>query len=260
MYRLRGQPHMADDRNLGVDQPLDQFQATAATLDLHRFSATLFDEADGVGHALGNAGVIGAEGHVGDEHRATHRTANRAGVVQHLVDGDGQGAVEAHHHHGERVADENHVDPRLIDQPRGRIVVGGQRRDRLPEALLLLKMGNRDFRLDGRGRGVVHAAEMRNAHDCLQCGSRRYFRDAARTFQRIRHPRRRGKSVFGALLQALLMHCGSAATAISPCSRDAGSGRRARSLLWRLCNAGCRICLSRRCRYNLDGHISWVLT
>ncbi len=54
MYRLRREPDMADHRNLGVDQPLDQLQAAAATLDLDCFSATLFDEADGVRHALGN--------------------------------------------------------------------------------------------------------------------------------------------------------------------------------------------------------------
>ena len=46
------------DRNLGVDQPLDQLQTAAAALDLDCFCAALFDEAHRIRHAFSDRGVI----------------------------------------------------------------------------------------------------------------------------------------------------------------------------------------------------------
>src|SRR5271163_1417364 len=91
------------------------------------------------------------------------RTARRTGVVQHFVYGDRQSAVETHDHHGQRIADQNEVDSRLVHQSRSRIVVGGQRGDRLPEVFLLLKVGKRYF-CRSSGRNLVRIAEMRDAH------------------------------------------------------------------------------------------------
>ena len=96
--------------NLGVDQPLHQLQPAAPALNLDRLGAALLHKAHRVGHALGDRSVIRPEGHVSDEHRPPHRPPYRPGVVQHLVHSDGQGAVETHHHHGQRVADRDHVN------------------------------------------------------------------------------------------------------------------------------------------------------
>ncbi len=79
---------MADDRNLGVGERADQLDARA--LDLDGFGAGFLDEADGVGDAFGDRAVIAAEGHVGHNEGAAHGAAHGAGVVEHLVHGDGE--------------------------------------------------------------------------------------------------------------------------------------------------------------------------
>ena len=75
--------------------------------------------------------MIAAEGHVGDDERAADGAANGAGVVQHLVHGDGEGVFVAEDDHGERVADQDEVDAGFIHQARGCVVVRGERGDGL---------------------------------------------------------------------------------------------------------------------------------
>ena len=116
--------------------------------------------------------VIAAEGHVGDDERAAHGAAHGAGVVQHLVHGDGEGVFVAEHDHGERVADQDQVDAGLVDQARGGIVVGGERGDGLALALHLSECGHGDFcDRDDRRRRSRAAGEVGKAHGCLQCRS-----------------------------------------------------------------------------------------
>ena len=129
MHTLRREAEMADDGNLGVDEGADQFDARA--LDLDGFRAGLLDEANGVGNGIGDGAVIAAEGHVGDDERAAHGAAHSAGMVEHLVDGDGERVFVAENDHGERVANEDEVDAGLIGETRGGIVVGGERGDGL---------------------------------------------------------------------------------------------------------------------------------
>ena len=96
---------MADDGNFRLGEGADQLDARA--FDLDGFGAGLLDEANGVGEALGDRAVIAAEGHVGDDQRAAHGAAHGAGVVQHLIHGDGEGVFVAQNHHGQRVADQD---------------------------------------------------------------------------------------------------------------------------------------------------------
>jgi hypothetical protein len=107
---------MAHDRNLGVSEGADQLDARAFNLDC--FGSGFLHETDGVGQSLGYGTVIAAEGHVGDHQRAAHGAANGAGVMQHLVHGDGQGVVVAQNHHGQRIAHQQQVDAGLICQAR----------------------------------------------------------------------------------------------------------------------------------------------
>ena len=151
-------------------------------LDLDRLRACFLDEADGVRDALGDGRVIGAIRHVGNHDRPLDGPPHCTRVMEHFVDGDGEGAVETHHDHGQRVADENQIDARFIDDTSGRVVVGGQGRNRLAMTLLFLQMGKSDFCGGFRTvSGAVCAAEMRDTHHRLQCGSLRCFWDATRT-------------------------------------------------------------------------------
>ena len=143
MEALRREAEVADDGNLGVGEGADQLDARP--FDLDGFRAGFLDEADGVGEALGDGGVVAAEGHVGDDEGAADGAANGAGVVQHLVHGDGEGVVVAEDDHGERVADEEEVDAGFVDQARAGVVVGGERGDGFALALHFAKGGHGDF-------------------------------------------------------------------------------------------------------------------
>ena len=63
-----------------------------------------------------------------DPPRAAHHGLR---VVEHLVHRDAHGLLVAEHDHAQRVADEDQRDARLVDDARGRVVVGGEHRDAL---------------------------------------------------------------------------------------------------------------------------------
>ena len=62
---------------------------------------------------------------------AGQATGDGGGVVGEVVDGDLEGVVVAEHDHGDGVADEDQVDPRLVGHPRAGRVVGGDHHERL---------------------------------------------------------------------------------------------------------------------------------
>ena len=63
------------------------------------------------------------------------RAAHHARVVDHLVERHRQRRLVALHDHAEAVADEQHVDAGLVDEPREGEVVGGDHRDLLAARL-----------------------------------------------------------------------------------------------------------------------------
>ena len=89
--------------------------------------------------------MVGTERHVGDKQRAAHGPAHGARVVQHLIQRHGQSGVIAEHRHPQRVAHQQKVDAGLVDDARGRIVIGGQRGDRLRCPLFGFKRRERDL-------------------------------------------------------------------------------------------------------------------
>jgi hypothetical protein len=92
-------------------------------------------------------------------------------MKQHFVHGDGQGVVVSHDHHGQGISNQDDVDAGLIHQPRGGIVVGGKGDDGSSLGFLILKCLDGHPAGPGSGRGLVRAAEMREAHGKLQCNS-----------------------------------------------------------------------------------------
>ena len=106
---LRGEADVGNDGNFGFSEGADEIDARA--FDFDGFGAGFLDEADGVGEALGYRAVIAAEGHIGYEQGAANGAADGAGMVEHLVDGDGEGVFVAQDDHGERVADQDRSIP-----------------------------------------------------------------------------------------------------------------------------------------------------
>ena len=115
--------------NFGFGEAGDEFETALAAFDFDGFGAGFLDEADGVAKGFGDVGVIGAEGHVGDDEGVFCAASNGAGVVDHLVERHGKGVVVAEDDHAERVADEQDVYASLVGQARSRVVVGGETDD-----------------------------------------------------------------------------------------------------------------------------------
>src|SRR6185437_5938425 len=146
----------------------DQFAAHRAAFDLDRLGPGFLHKSNCVGNALGDAGVVGTEGHIRRDDSALDRPADGAGVMQHLVHRDGQSRLIAHHHHGQRVAYKDQVHAGLVHQPRRGIVVGRQRGDWLMRPFLLLQCLESNF---GSSAGGGVAAEIRHAHDVSSAAS-----------------------------------------------------------------------------------------
>ena len=114
--RLRRQAEMGLHRHFGRHQRLDDVDARP--FDLDRRGAPLLDEAQGVRDRLIGTEMERAVRHVGDQQRALEPSAHRLHVMEHLVHGDRQGVGVAEHDHGERVADQHHVDAGGVGAPR----------------------------------------------------------------------------------------------------------------------------------------------
>jgi len=113
--------------------------------------------------------VIAAVGHVRDEEGAARSTAHGAGVMEHFVDGDGQGIFVAEHDHAERIADEDDVHAGFVNQARGRIVVSREAGDFLG---VRESAGGFGFPLEEFGHGDFAVPGLRdNAHGGLRCRS-----------------------------------------------------------------------------------------
>ena len=123
MDRLRRKPQMPHDRNAGREDALDRFEDLLAAFELHGVGLGLLHDPDGRVEGHLRIALIGSERQVDDDQRPLHGTHDRTGVVDHHIEGDGNRGLVTGHHVGGRVAHENHVDTRGIDDLRHRIVV-----------------------------------------------------------------------------------------------------------------------------------------
>ena len=85
--------------------------------------------------------------------------------MQHLVDGDRERVLVAEHGHGQRIADQGNIDAGLVDQARGRVVVGGEAGDGFVVKLLFADGGGSDL----AARRI--SADGGETHCVLQCPS-----------------------------------------------------------------------------------------
>ena len=81
--------------------------------------------------AVSTRGLIAHVRHVAHDPGIGRAATNCRRVTDHVVHRHGQGLVVAEHGHAEAVADEDHVNARLILQIGGGIIVAGQPGDGL---------------------------------------------------------------------------------------------------------------------------------
>ena len=127
--RLRRKSEVPHHRNTGREDAVDRFENLLAALDLHGVGFGLLHDADGRIERHLRIALIGAERQIDDHQRAIDGAHDRAGVIDHHIEGDGKRRFITGHHIGRRIADKNHVDTRGIDDLRHRIVVRGQHGD-----------------------------------------------------------------------------------------------------------------------------------
>jgi hypothetical protein len=94
---LRSEAEVGDDGDFGVGEGADEFDARA--FDFDGFGAGFLDEADGVGEAFGTC-RCSCRRACRRRRGAMDGAADGAGVVEHLVHGDGEGVFVAEDDHG----------------------------------------------------------------------------------------------------------------------------------------------------------------
>jgi len=83
--------------------------------------------------------------------------------VQHFVERDRKRVLVSQHGLGQRVADQNNVDPGLSDQARGGLVVRGETSYRFVVEFLFAERSD--------GNLAARFADRNQTHDVLQCPS-----------------------------------------------------------------------------------------
>src|SRR5579884_860101 len=184
MHGLRRKAEVADNGDLRISETLDQLGAVHSAFNFDGFSAGFLHKADRVGHAVLHAHLVGAVGHICGNDGVFYGASHSAGVVEHLVYGDGEGGVIPEDDLRERIADEDEVYSGFVYQTGGGIVVGSQRSNGSAALLFFLKCLEGHLGANGRGILRIRATEVGHAHGCLQCSSR--GRDATRTSPTIR--------------------------------------------------------------------------
>ena len=117
VHALRPQAAVGHHGDAGRHERGDRLGLLDAAFELHRLAARFLEDAAGVFDRLVRAQVKARKRHVDDHQRVLDRAADHLGVVDHLVERDGQRAVVALDDHRHAVADQDALDAGRVDQP-----------------------------------------------------------------------------------------------------------------------------------------------
>ena len=126
---------MAHHRNAGRQDAFDAFLHFASALEFHRVGAAFLHDADGAVEGFLGVSLVGAEGEVHHDQRALGGAHHGLGVVNHLVQGDGQRGLVTRHHIRGAVAHQDDVHARLVHHGGHGVVVRGEHGDFLAALL-----------------------------------------------------------------------------------------------------------------------------
>ena len=140
IHRLRQHAEMPHYRNADIDEPLHDVDDRLAAFDFHRGRSCVFQQTSRVAHRFGGCDLIGQKRHVGNDERLLRAAHDGGGVMNHHVERHRQRRVVPEHGRGHRIADQQHVDTRALEQPRHGRIVRGENREFLPPLLTILEM------------------------------------------------------------------------------------------------------------------------
>ena len=115
--RLRREPQVPHHRDLGGDEGLDHRDPDGPPLELHGVGAGP-DQGGAVADGVRRVEVVAEPRKVAHEQRLGLGPGHRRGVVDHVVDGHLQGVLVAQDVVGQRVADQDDVNPGGVGDPR----------------------------------------------------------------------------------------------------------------------------------------------
>ncbi len=136
---------MSHDRNARADNRRDgAAEFVRGTFQFHGLCAAFLDKPTGMAQRFLGGDLIRQKRHVADDHRPSRRTRHHARVVNHLVHRDAERIRQTHDDVRARIADEQHIDPGVVHEFRGGIIVGGQHGDLFARLLALPECHRRD--------------------------------------------------------------------------------------------------------------------
>ena len=107
---LRRKAKMSHYGNASIEDGTYGFLYFYASLQFEGIATALLHDADGILHAFRRIDLIGTEGHVANDKGTLHTTHHAAGMVNHLVERNGQRCHVAGHHVAGAVANEHDVN------------------------------------------------------------------------------------------------------------------------------------------------------
>ena len=137
----------------GVAEPVAPFHLDHAGTGCH--------QAGGVLVSLLGGGVT-HEGHVGDDQRIAGTASHTAGVIDHLIHVDRQGILTPLQHHAQRIADEQHMGPLVVEQLGKSGIIGGDGGELLTILLHLQQAGGGDLAHKGSCTSALGAMMARS--------------------------------------------------------------------------------------------------
>src|SRR5438105_2823217 len=147
---LRREADVPHHRNAGPHQRVHRVEHLgAATLDLHGTRSRLLNRASAVQHRTLDARLIGKERHIDDDERALHSTPNRCCMADPVIDRDRQRRWISHDRGPYGIANQNRVDPGLVDEPSEERIVGGHHYQLLAFSFALGEIADSDWTLLG---------------------------------------------------------------------------------------------------------------
>src|SRR3989338_3290341 len=120
-------------------------QELDSSFDLDRLRPGLLEESPGVPLRLLDAHLKGKKRHVRDHERPFPAPDHRFGMIDHLIQGDGQSVLLPLDHRAQRVPDEQDIHPGLIKDAGERVIVGSQGGDLFTPLLHPADFGHGNF-------------------------------------------------------------------------------------------------------------------
>ena len=144
MDRLRRQADMPHDGDARIDQAPDNWRNSCAAFQFDGLRRPFLNEAGGVPQSSFSIDLVAEERHIGNDERLRGAPHDGCARADDIVDGYRDRGVVTKNDMAHAVADEDHRNPRRIDDAGCRVVVCRHHWDRLATALHLLNLVSGD--------------------------------------------------------------------------------------------------------------------